>query len=108
MRVQSDLKGRPGYGLIAIEVAALRAAGFGVVRDPARLYAAGGSCSSSSDVALSTFAARATLHGGASGPPGGELATDGEVSGHTPIHVKVTAQALLVLVPRDFADDVLP
>jgi YegS/Rv2252/BmrU family lipid kinase len=31
---------------------------------------------------------------------------DGEVSGQTPIHVKVTAQALRVLVPQDFADDV--
>ncbi len=33
---------------------------------------------------------------------------DGEVSGHTPLHVKVTAQALLVLVPQNFADDFPP
>ena len=31
---RAPLKGRPGYGLIAIQVAALRTAGFGIVRDP--------------------------------------------------------------------------
>ena len=33
---------------------------------------------------------------------------DGEVSGHTPINIKVTANSLRVLVPRSFADDDAP
>jgi len=33
---------------------------------------------------------------------------DGEISGQTPIHVKVTAQALRVFVPQHFADDAVP
>ena len=30
---------------------------------------------------------------------------DGEIAGHTPIHITLSANALLVLVPLDFAAD---